>query len=196
MYLAVLLASAGCGAGNKGKAVPVPDARDELERPAPARERVENPLYTSWSRFKKGTSVVHRAVTGEEGRKDVTTTTTTYTLLDVTDERVVVEMQAFTRRYDGVRTNNPPQKLTNQRWVSLPPGVKKPGGGHEEETITVASKEYRAKRVQMKDRNEAGEVTVTTWTSDEVPGGLVKSVTLTPAIGKKTTLELVEVKRP
>ncbi len=60
--------------------------------------------------------------------------------------------------------------------------------------VTVAGKCYQASVVSGKDRNEAGEVTSTVWSSDEVPGGLLKSETLIQATGKLMTIELIELK--
>jgi hypothetical protein len=200
LVLSALTAAAGCGRGKPAADDPPP--AEPAPPPAPPREQVENPLYRSWAAFKKGTSVVHKSVTAADGNEAVTTTTTTCTLLDRTDDHVVVEMRAKTRRYDGVETDNPPERLTNPRRIGLPPGMtradfeKAAGAGPAEETLKLGGKEYRTRRRTSKDRNEAGEVFVDTWTSDAVPGGLVRSVTRTPAIGKTTTQELVEVRTP
>ncbi len=216
VLLLVVPAAPGCRPGRadvNGYLAPSPErkAGEILEQDQPGnksapltqRDPVENPLYKSWAGFKQGTSVVQRAVTEVAGNNAVTTTTTTYTLLDRTDDQVVIEMQAFTKRYDGTETNNPPQQFTNQKWFTLPPGMSKsdfakPAGQTDqgEETLTLGGKAYKTMWHKSKDRNEAGEVLVQTWTSDEVPGGLVKSITHTPSIGKTTMLELVEVKIP
>ncbi len=112
-------------------------------------------------------------------------------------------MRAFTTRYDGLEIDNPPQKLTNLRRITLPPGTKasefgKAAGVLErgEEMVQASGRAYSTAWQKSKGRNEAGEVLVTTWTSDAVPGKLVRSVTHTPAIGKTTTIELVAVKKP
>jgi len=184
-------------------------------RPTPARngaeaeppvseppELVVNPAYQRWSGFKTGTTVTYRAVTGADGEKGVTTTTTTYKLIELTDELAVVEMVAATKRYDGVETTNPPERLTNSRLVHLPPGVSKddfgkpPGAADQDEVVAVGGRTYKTRRHEGRASNEAGQVHITTWTSDEVPGGLVKSTMLTPAIGKKTTTELLSVTVP
>lgn len=164
------------------------------------REQVENPQYTSWAHFKKGTSVVHKAITKATGHQEVTTTTMTYTLLEREDTHVVVEMKAFTKRYDGIEIKPPPETFHTPRMMTLPPGVtragfakKKNAGEQGEETIPIAGKTYKTKWHKSKDRNEAGEVLVQTWTSEEVPGALVKSITNTPAIGKTTTLEVIAI---
>jgi hypothetical protein len=195
----VLLAPIGCERSQTAADVP----RAQAEPPGAPREQIENPLYTNWAGFKPGTIVVYRAITAQAEHKTTTTTTTTYTLLERTEELVVVEMQAFTKRYDGLEIANPPEKLTSLRRISLPPGVQasefsKAAGVLErgEETVEANGRAYSAIWQKSKDRNEAGEVLVTTWTSDEVPGKLVRSVTHTPAIGKTTTTELIAAKTP
>jgi hypothetical protein len=208
--LAVAPLALGCGPGKSGTPVGVagPAERDERDQSpgsaaAAPREQVENPQYKSWATFPKGTTVVLRSVTRADGHPAVTTTTRTYTLLDLTDAEAVIEMRARTQRYDGVEINNPPEKLTVPKRIALPPGVsktefEKPAGGDEqgEETVTVGGKEYKTRFSRSRGRNEAGEVLGQVWSSDAVPGGLVKSVTRTPGVGKTTTIELVEVKTP
>lgn len=182
---------------------PTPLVAEAPPPTAETREQVVNPAYQRWAGFKPGTTVTYRAVTGADGEKGVTTTTTTYKLVELTDERAVVEMTATTKRYDGLETTNPPDRLINPRLVSLPPGASKgdlgkpPGAAEQGEAVVESGgRPYRARWQKSKASNEAGEVFVTAWTSDEVPSGLVKSVTHTPSIGKTTTTELVEVKTP
>jgi len=196
----------GCGTGNDAARVPAGAGvalRQAGADAAPPRELVENPQYRSWAAFKKGTKVVHRSVTGADGSEAATTTTTTYTLLDLTDEQAVVEMRAVTRRYDGAVFNNPPETFKNPKRIPLPPGVNKSDFGKSvgvlgqgEETVRVGGKAYETTWHKGRDKNEAGEVVVQVWSSDAVPGGLVKSVTRIPAVGKTTTVELLEVKVP
>jgi hypothetical protein len=196
--LAVAPLALGCGPGKSGTPAGV-----EGPTAAAPREQVENPQYTSWAAFPKGTTVILRSETRADGHPAVTTTTKTYTLLTLTDAEAVIEMRARTQRYDGAEINNPPEKLTVPKRIALPPGVskaefEKPAGGdeHGEETVTVGGKEYKARFSRSRGRNEAGEVLGQVWSSDAVPGGLVKSVTRTPGVGKTTTIELVEVKTP
>jgi hypothetical protein len=213
--LALAAGALGCGSGRPAAVAPAAppgderDGREVLEQgtadgpPAAARGRVENPQYTSWARFPKRTAVVHKTVTETAGQPSVTVTTTTSTLTDLTPERAVVTVQAHTRRYDGHEANNPPDRFTFPKLMPLPPGVApadfgKPTGADKqgEETVRVGGKEYRARWHEGQDHSEAGEVLSKVWTSDAVPGGLVKSVTRTPGVGKTTTIELVAVRVP
>jgi hypothetical protein len=189
----------GCQTGNNGAKAPAPAP----SAPAAPREQAENPQYASWAGFKPGTSIVHKSVTATAGVEAVTTTMKTFTLIDLTDTRAVVEMRVKTKRYDGVEMDNPPEKFTFPRRITLPPGVSQADFGkpsdareHGEEIVTLGGKDYPTRWSKGKDRNEAGEVFVQVWSSDAVPGGLVKSVTRIPAVGKTTTIELLDVKVP
>ncbi len=195
----------GCGKDKPAARVVVADEDDDAPArttvaPIAPREHVDSPLYKSWSAFKKGTTVTHRTVTGSGDYQTITTTTST--LAELSDEHAVVETQATVKRHDGTVLNNPPERFTNPRRIPLAPGVKKEDFGKAgqidegEATLDVGGKTYKTKWTKSKDRIESGAVFSTTWTCDEVPGGIVKSITEVPAIGKKTTVELVEVKTP
>jgi hypothetical protein len=161
------------------------------------RESIDNPQYRYWASFAKGTSVIHRSVTRVESTEGETVTTTTYVLAGLTPEEAVVEMKTATRRYDGFETNNPPSKFTYPKRLLLPPGHRAAESKDQgEEVVRLGGKDFHTKWQKSKDRDEAGEVFVQVWSSPEVPGGLVKSVLRTPAIGKTTTTELVEVRLP
>src|SRR5262245_18307148 len=202
----------GCDVGastTKAPAVAIPKDGDDDREPADPsaaggdREKIENPQYTSWAGFKPGTTVVHRTVTKATGTDGETVTTSRYKLVELTADKAIVEVQNSTRRYDGHEANNPPEKFTHRKYLLLPPGVRKDGVGKPagvtaegEETVRVGEKEYKAKWYRGNDRNEAGEMLTQVWSCPDVPGGLVRSVTDTPAIGKTTTTELVEVRVP
>jgi hypothetical protein len=193
--LALLVLMAGCGDGRPA-VQPVSTAPAAQESTGP-RESIDNPQYRDWANVPKGTTVVHRSVTRIEGNDGETVTTTTYSLLELTPEQAVVEMQTATRRYDGLETKNTPGKFTYPKRLLLPPGTKPAEAkDHGAETVLIGGKEYRTKWYRSMDRNEAGEVFTQVWSAPEVPGGLVKSMMRTPAIGKTTTTELVEIRKP
>jgi hypothetical protein len=163
-------------------------------------EKVESPLYKNWSAFKKGTSVTYKSVTKTPKKEDESTIT--YKLIELTADKAVVEMQV-TRKADGKETKGPAQKLENARYFTLPPGVKKADFGKPagvtkqgEEELKIAGKKYKTKWYTAKTRVEAGDMITRTWSSSEVPGGLVKSVSKVAATKATTTMELVEVKKP
>jgi hypothetical protein len=194
----VLLAAAlGCGQPASGPALPtVPPDHVVV---APKGETMENPQYTSWARFPVGTKAVQKSVTTTEPNKTVTTTS--YSLVEKKDDVLVVEMQVHTVWWDGHVEDNPPEKLRVVKTIGVPPGYKpgqKPKGVTEEgeETLTMAGREFKTKWYKGRDNVEGGAVESQNWSSDEAPGGLVKSVVRIPKQKQTTVIELVEVKVP
>jgi hypothetical protein len=192
-WVPLVLLVIGCGDGRP--TVQPASMTPAADEPTEPRESIDNPQYRDWANFPKGTTIVHRSVTRIEGNEGETVTTTTYSLLELTPEQAVIEMQTATRRYDGLETKNAPGKFTYPKRLLLPPGSK-PFEAKDQgaETLVIGGKQYQAKWYKSKDRNEAGEVFTQVWSAADVPGGLVRSVTRTPAIGKTTTTELVEIR--
>ncbi len=109
----------------------------------------------------------------------------------------------MTVNLDGKQTRNRPQRFENPRALTLPPGVKPDQSGNVDgligegrETVKVAGRDYDARWFKARSKIEAGETFTHSWSSDEVPGGLLKSVNTTPANKSSMTMELVEVKIP
>ena len=178
-------------------------AKESTPAPVPVEilkgERVENPSYRNWVGFPVGTRVVRRSITEEIGRPEKTTTISTFTLVEKTDEHITLELKTHTTRYDGLVLDNPSDRFSTDRYFHLPPG-QSPGksvtGVEQDEPITISARTHRVRLVESRDRNEGGEVFVKTWTSDTMPGGLVKSITETPNVKKRTTIETTDVTIP
>jgi hypothetical protein len=163
-------------------------------------EQVENPIYRNWADFAEGARVTYRTVT--EAADNTTEMSTVYTLIEMTDTKAVIEI-IVTIRVNGEETANPAQRFEHARYFMLPPGVNrgnfgKPQGLLEQgaETITVNGTEYEARWRKTKNRVEAGDTFTQSWSSPEVPGGLLRSVSETPATGSVTTIELVDIQLP
>ena len=163
-------------------------------------ESFENPGYKLWAKFPVGSRVVQKTTTEtEDNTTGKTVTTISYTLKQKTDDFIVVESQATTAHYTGRVETNPPSETKTRKMFTLPPGVKKPEPKTEEqgeEELTVAGKAYHTKWSKTKDSTEAGPLFLQTWTSEEVPGGLVKSISKVPAKKATITVEVTEVKIP
>ncbi len=164
------------------------------------REMVENPAYRQWASFPVGTRVTQRMTTDSAKTPGKTVTTTVLTLKSRTEEEVIVESQATTAYADGRIVRNDPQEFRNPRWVPLPPGVKKEDWGREpegteqgEETLDVLGQTYRCRWHKSRSRTDAGELIMTTWSSPQMPGGLVKTVSHVPAVEETMTIEIVEL---
>ncbi len=166
-----------------------------------AAEQVENPMYKNWAKFPKGTSVVYKSVNEFAGQKSEGTMTTK--LLEVSDEKVVVEMTIVTK-IAGMEIKAPGSKQEYKKMMDLPAGTKKedlgkiPGTVKEgTENVKVAGKEYKSKWYQTETKVGENTVAGQSWVSEEVPGSIVKFTSKTT--GKFTgtsSLELVEVKKP
>jgi hypothetical protein len=74
----------------------------------------------------------------------------------------------------------------------------KPAKGQEsgEEEITVLGKTYKCRWNKTRSSTDAGEMITTTWTSSEMPGGLVRSVAEVQAVEEVTTIEVTELEIP
>ncbi len=163
--------------------------------PPPTGIKTENFDYTRWAKFKPGTVIVVRTTTEKEGHPDKSVEVATSTLISLTEEEAVVESSQQGTRHDGLNLDTRPLKLPVKRYFYLQEETKpNDSKGERMEQVTVAGKTYQARVVTGKSSCEAGEVATTVWASDDVPGGLLKSITRIPATGKKTTVELVELK--
>jgi len=200
---ALALATAGCGGGSEPSGPPQVAAGAPV--PAadlPRTDRVENPQYLRWAKFKPGTVVTFREVSQDGENR--TETTTTYTLKEVTDTYAAVETGGPRKWPDGRVFDNDSQELKHYRWQTVPAGQPKPPDPNRpmgayadgEEAVTAAGRVVTAKWYKVKGRVDAGETITQAWFSDLVPGGLVKSVYTVPAAKKTVTGDLVEIKDP
>ena len=166
-----------------------------------AQEKVENPAYAGWSKFKPNTVVKYKNTNKVVvmGNEIVSESDLTQTLLEATDDKVVVQYDVVTKTM-GMEFKTPPSKQEYPRMIPLKPGQKKENVGKPDnvfeegtETIKVPAGEYKTKWTKCKVEDRV----LQTWVSDTVPGTLVKSAT---TIGNGFTgtnvMELVEVKKP
>ena len=162
----------------------------------------DNPQYTSWSRAGKGASITLRSTTLMGDDPKPVTSTMTYNLVTLTDDKAIIEMVTVTDQ-TGKTVKNDPQEIVIRRPFPLLPGVRKEDLGRPtdftekgEGTLQVAGREYKSQWYSSKGRAEAGPTTTRTWISDEVPGMLLKSVTKIPKVKAVITLEVVEYQKP
>jgi hypothetical protein len=170
---------------------------------AASRELVEHPTYKLWGQFPAGTTVTQRTTTDSELTPGQTVTTIVYTIKERTEDHIIIESQATTTYHGGRVEMNPPNEVRSPRLIPLPPGVNKDAWGVEpksdqtgEEILTVSGKPYPSRWRKSRSTTDAGEMFTTTWTSSQMPGGLVKSVSQVPAVKETTTIEVIEVKIP
>jgi hypothetical protein len=196
-----LIALTGCGGKPADPpAVAVAPGLPADPPPTPA-ELVDHPVYLQWGRFPVGTTVTRKTTTDSEKTPGMTVTTIVYTLKDKGDDFLVLETQATTEYHGGRVDKNPPEVIRTPRKVALPSGINKeewgkPKGQASAEEVTVAGKTYRARRFESKGSTDAGELFQTVWSADDMPGGLVKSVSRVPKVEEVTTIEVTEVRIP
>lgn len=144
--------------------------------PKPTVKKVENPLYASWAKWKPGAWVRHASATEMPGNtmKQVTT----QKLLEVTEEKVVIEMK-MAMEVAGQKTDMPATKMDVSRWIEevqtpvLQP-EKKPETKTGEEKVTVGDKSYACKTAESTMETSGTKVWTKTWMCSDVPGGTVK----------------------
>ncbi|MBI5724990.1 MAG: hypothetical protein HZA50_13600 [Planctomycetes bacterium] len=144
-----------------------------LQADQAADQKVENPQYRMWSSFKPGSSV--RWVSTDSQGKTAFAGEATMTLKKVTAESVIVEMR-MSMTLAGGTTTAPSQEIEIAARVGPELAPKMETLGQEE--IQVGEKKMSCKKVQVRKTTADGTITITSWLSDELPGGLAKSLTL------------------
>ena len=176
-----------------------------------AQEKVENPEYSAWAKYKVGTSVTERTIVAGTSEETLTTTT----LVKVTPEKVVVKVTAVTTE-GGKRRAAAPREEEYPKTVALPKGVSKaafaagkPKGTKKEgtETLKLFGQELTTKWYEYeekdKEKTSLREFKSKVWVSDEVPMRAVKmhvKVKTTnkgePPFTTDSRTEVVEFKKP
>jgi hypothetical protein len=162
---------------------------------------VENPIYNNWRRFPVGSKVTYRSVTEADGAETVQELV--YRLKDKTDDRVVIGRQVIFILPGGQRREIPEMTSENARTYRLgedakrpdpenPPGLLEKG----EEELEILGKKIETEWFYSKMRVEAGDMLTRSWSSKAVPGGLVKSVSETPATNSVHRIELIGMEIP
>lgn len=168
---AMVLAAAGLM-----MAVPAPMMATATAAAARAGEMIDNPMYQNWSKFKAGTTVKQRTVGDMMGNK--TESTTTWKLIEVTAEKVVVEMAASTKMGDQsfdmpAQKMDFPAKVEKPKTEATEQNKVEPKTGEEE--LTIGGVKYKCKWSEMVTEEGGNKTTVKSWTCDEFPGMTVKS---------------------
>jgi hypothetical protein len=172
-----------------------------------AEDKVLNPQYARWSKFKLGTyTTVRTTESGQDGKPVITDVRETLRL--VGPDSVTFMQDSFTVTPAGSQLTRRQDKVTTPKMIALPAGKTadqfadpKPAGTYAEgkATLTIAGREYKATWYKYKTKTPAGETGSKRWVSDEVPTGFLKAECVTAAPGKPATtrtVELMEFKTP
>ncbi len=160
-----------------------------LTSPAWAQEeKVANPYYKFWAASKPGATATHLEQTklsGPEGKlvpDGVDEKRITYKLVEVTDDRAVVEMVVTEQDFLGYVQAAPtryiyPAKIKKAHLERI---LLEAGGKTGDDTVKVDGKEIKTKTLAGTLKGNDGEtVEFKLWLSDEVPGTIVKQVRTT-----------------
>ena len=159
-----------------------------------------NPAYEGWAKCKPGATTVVKGSTEAMGNKSSQTITTK--LVELTPEKAVVETTVSIEAM-GQTMKQPAQKQDIPKTMTMPampPGpagrpMKMPTPKQGEDTISAVGKELKCQTTEVAMDQNGMKINSKTWTSAEVPGGLVKMVSSTTgAMTSTTTMELVEFK--
>lgn len=163
-------------------------------------EPVDNPAYKSWSNFKPGTQITMK--TESEFNKMKSEILIVTKLVEVGKDKCVIEVETISK-INGMEFKAPAMKQDVPKTFDVPkpkdgkdPKVDLPESKKEEgtETVKISGLEIKTKWIKYKTKTPAGDSEGQTWLSDDVPGGLVKSVTKSGDIS--TSTELIEIKKP
>ncbi len=161
---------------------------------------VDNPAFKSWAKFKPGTSITMKTESEFSGMKSEITIISK--LVEVGKEKCVIEVETISK-VNGMEFKAPAMKQDVPKTFDIPkpkdgkepkvelPDVKKEDG---EETLKISGIEVKTKWSKYKSKTAAGESEGQTWLSEDVPGGVVKSVSKSGTVSTK--MELVEIKKP
>jgi hypothetical protein len=166
-----------------------------------ADQTLPNPEFASWSKFKPGTSVTLKSV--NEFDKTKLESVMTMTLVEVGADKLVIETTNVAR-INGMEIKSPPEKRDVAKTFTIPkvevkddPKAEKPKTEEGTETLKAAGVEVKAKWYKFTQEADGTKTESQTWMSDEIPGGLVKTVTkVTGAATATYTTEVVEFKKP
>ncbi len=140
------------------------------------------PVKNSWANFKPGTTItLTNKMVGSMGpMKFEQRTTITSTLKEVTENEVILHMVTENVRVMNGQEQKLKSKETDPHYplMAEPPPQVKPAEGEKQETgeeeLTISKRKFKCKWTQLVQKIEGSKVTTKTWTSDEMPGNLVK----------------------
>ncbi|MGA2329266.1 MAG: hypothetical protein ABSH05_23640 [Bryobacteraceae bacterium] len=144
-----------------------------------------------WASFNVGSWVKMKSTTVMEiaGTKNTSVLETKMTMLEKTAEKVVIETEMTVMgQTTKTRADLPLKASAGRAAAAQPASVPKTGS----DTITIAGKPLSCKTMEIETDAGGMKILSKTWTSEQVPGSLVKSVSTTQ--NSQTTTEVVDFK--
>lgn len=181
---------------------------------ATAQQKVENPEYSSWARFPKGTSIRLKTTEGEGQFKIEKTHQTT--LLEVDADKVVLEtaevsmlggseMVGTGTKREVAKLALPPLRMSDDEFkkgyelARVGPGTKVDEQGSD--LAIVPAGEFQCRKLKWSDFGVTSTDSLA-WLSDAVPGMVVKTIVAkSRVVGSSfqrstVTTVLVSIKKP
>ena len=151
-------------------------------------EQIDNPQYKNWAKFKPGTTVTTKTVSDMGGNKTEMETTTT--LVDVAPDKLTLEAKT-SMVMQGNKMDMPANKTEVQAKIEKPaataPAADAPKATTSTEDADAAGTKVKCTVTTMTTTTNGMTINAKTWTSDEVPGMIVKSESTMDGAMKGTT---------
>ncbi len=158
-------------------------------------QKIDNPTYQNWAKFKVGSFSTLKSTSVAAGF--ATEMEMTSTLVELTADKAVVETKT-TMSVAGQKIDQPAAKIEHPAKVDKPPGTASQPSkelAKGDEAMDVKGTKIKTRWVKMEMASTAGKTASTTWTSDDVPGQVVKMTSKTEgATASETTMTLVDFK--
>jgi hypothetical protein len=197
LILALVLGLIGCSIGCSSapettKNGEAPSAGDSSKA---ASGKSASSTTSPWGAFKVGSYVKMKTTVSMQvmGKAMDTSTESKQTLAELTGDKAVVEIETTVAGATSKTRMEMP--LTAGVTPAANPGGPAPAFKTGTDTITVGGKTLECKTMEMDTEAGGNKVNTKTWTSDQVPGAMVKSVSTTAgATPTKTTVEVTDFK--
>ena len=153
-------------------------------------DKIANPQYDAWSKFKVGAFSKVDVDTTAAGTTSKSTTTTKLTALsaDKLTLEVTTSMTAM-----GQKMDMPPQTIEVPAQIEKPADAAAAEPKKGDETIKAAGKDIKTSWTETRSEQGGTTVLAKSWTSPEIPGGVVKMTSSsTGAMASTMTMVLVE----
>jgi len=149
----------------------------KLPPATPSSNLVDSPKYLGWKKFPVGSkatyyvSMLNEVKPGSNQYTKTKIATNTFTLASIDDSRAVIKEDAITYRMSGPPINST-SDLTYQAKESKATNDPSTTTTQGDETLSINGKKIASHWVSVAMTNDPQTFTKT-WTSDEIPGGLV-----------------------
>ncbi len=149
----------------------------------------EQTAYENWAQFQPESFVTYKLSTETVGVQ--TETQMTYTLTEVTPDKVVLQLKTVTETM-GMKVEKPDETIEIEKeGGTMPTAVVTEGVevnisdavesgtkiDEKKETVEVNGQEIEALVITVETESAGQKTTVTLWSSDEFPGQTIKSLT-------------------